>query len=238
MIKILSSLLILVCTHANAFWPPVTAKSWLVADGEGRTLAYDNKTELRSIASITKLMTVMVVLDSNQPLDEVIDKKTRQAHIQLSLIKSDNESARVLCKHYPGGEHDCHRAMNSKAFELGMYSTKFHEATGLSVFNVSTAEDLVKLVIASSKYPLIVEASKTAQVKIQINKKWFIFNNTNPIIGKHHNFIVSKTGYISASGGCIVMMLDTDIGRRVVVVLGSKNTRTRIPEAQFIAESY
>jgi D-alanyl-D-alanine carboxypeptidase len=62
-----------------------------------------------------------------------------------------------------------------------------------------------------------------------------VFNNTNPIIGKRHNFIVSKTGYINASGGCIVMMLDTDIGRRIVVVLGSKNTRTRIPEAEFIA---
>ena len=65
-----------------------------------------------------------------------------------------------------------------------------------------------------------------------------MFRNTNPIIGQQHNFIVSKTGYIRASGGCIVMMLDTDIGRRIVVVLGSKNTHTRIPEAKFIAENY
>ncbi|NBP58420.1 hypothetical protein EBU71_18180, partial [bacterium] len=64
---------------------------------------------------------------------------------------------------------------------------------------------------------------------------WLVFNNTNPIIGKRHDFIISKTGWIRASGGCIVMMLDTDIGRRIVVVLGSKNTHTRIPEAEFIA---
>jgi len=73
---------------------------------------------------------------------------------------------------------------------------------------------------------------------MKIRKKWIIFHNTNPIIGKRHKFIVSKTGYINASGGCIVMMLDTDIGRRIVVVLGSKNTHTRIPEAEFIAQRY
>jgi D-alanyl-D-alanine endopeptidase (penicillin-binding protein 7) len=128
--------------------------------------------------------------------------------------------------------------MNRKAFELGMLNTKFHEPTGLSVFNVSTAAELVKLVIAAKDYAEIVEASKTSQVKIQIRKKWLIFNNTNPIIGKRHEFIVSKTGWITASGGCIVMMLNTDVGPRIVVLLGSKNTRTRIPEAEFIAEQY
>ena len=69
-------------------------------------------------------------------------------------------------------------------------------------------------------------------------RQWIVFNNTNPIIGKRHEFIVSKTGYIRASGGCIAMMLDTDVGRRVVIVLGSKNTHTRIPEAEFIATKF
>lgn len=236
--KIFVSLLLFFSTSSYAFWPNVTAKSWLVADGSGTILAYDNKEEIRSIASITKLMTVMVVLDANQKLDEIIEKKTRRALIQLALIKSDNAAAKTLCKYYPKGEYECHNAMNKKAYDLGMYSTKFHESTGLSVFNVSTAEDLIKLVLAASEYPVIVQDSKTSQVKIEINKKYFVLNNTNPIIGKQHDFIVSKTGFITASGGCIVMMLDTDIGRRIVVVLGSKNTRTRIPEAQFIAEYY
>lgn len=77
-----------------------------------------------------------------------------------------------------------------------------------------------------------------SEVKIKIKKKWLIFRNTNPIIGQRHEFLVSKTGYIRASGGCIVMLVDTEIGRRIVVVLGSKNTRTRIPEAEFIAKNY
>jgi D-alanyl-D-alanine endopeptidase (penicillin-binding protein 7) len=126
--------------------------------------------------------------------------------------------------------------MNNKMASLGLTNTKFIEPTGLSVFNVSTATELVKLVQAASTYSEIISASKTSQVKIKIKKKWIVFNNTNPIIGKRHDFLVSKTGYIRASGGCIVMMLDTDIGRRIVVVLGSKNTHTRIPEAEFIAE--
>ena len=125
--------------------------------------------------------------------------------------------------------------MNEKAISLGMMNTKFVEASGLSPMNISTSKELLQLTIAASYYPEIVEASKTSQVKIQIKKKWFFFNNTNPIIGKRHNFIVSKTGTTTAAGGCIVMMLDTDIGRRIVVVLGSKNGKTRIPEAEFIA---
>jgi D-alanyl-D-alanine endopeptidase (penicillin-binding protein 7) len=107
----------------------------------------------------------------------------------------------------------------------------------LSIWNVSTAEELIKLVQLASTYPEIVSASQTNEVKIHLRKKWVVFHNTNPIIGKKHKFIVSKTGYIKASGGCIVMMLDTDVGQRIVVVLGSKSTKTRIPEAEFIAEN-
>ena len=128
--------------------------------------------------------------------------------------------------------------MNSKARSLGMINTQFTDPTGLGVMNVSTAYDLIKLVRGAELYPEIREASRMSEVKIKIKKKWLIFRNTNPIIGKRHDFIVSKTGWIRASGGCIVMMLDTDVGRRIVVVLGSKNTHTRIPEAEFIATNY
>jgi serine-type D-Ala-D-Ala endopeptidase (penicillin-binding protein 7) len=215
--------------------PPITATSWLVADDTGHTLQNKNSQELRSIASISKLMTVMVVLDAGQDLDEFIKPYTRRELIQLALVKSDNNAASLLCKHYPGGMHSCIQAMNTKARYNDMSNTKFIEPTGLSVFNVSTAEELVKLVLLAKDYPEIISASNMSQVKIKIKKQWLVFNNTNPIIGKRHEFIVSKTGYIRASGGCIVMMLDTDVGRRIVVVLGSRNTRTRIPEAEFIA---
>ena len=229
--------ILLLSLWASQVYPktiPITATSWIVADGTGRILQNENSQEVRSIASISKLMTVIVVLDAHQDLDEYIKPYTRRELIQLALVKSDNTAAKKLCEQYPGGLTSCIRAMNTKAHFNAMPNTNFIEPTGLSVFNVSTAEELVKMVMLASTYPEIVESSRTSEVKIQIKKKWLVFNNTNPIIGKRHDFIVSKTGYIRASGGCIVMMLDTDVGRRIVIVLGSKNTHTRIPEAEFI----
>jgi D-alanyl-D-alanine endopeptidase (penicillin-binding protein 7) len=216
----------------------LTAKSWLVADGNGVILQSRNINESRSIASITKLMTAMTVIDAGQNPKEIIGKFTREQHIQLALVRSSNESAIALCDKYPGGKPSCIRDMNQKAIAMGMHNTKFVEASGLSPMNISTATDLLELVLSASYYPDIVEASKTSQIKIQIRKQWLFFDNTNPIIGKRHNFIVSKTGITNAAGGCIVMMLDTEVGRRVVVLLGSKNTKTRIPEAEFIATQY
>ena len=213
----------------------LTAQSWLVADYKGKIIDGENVEQVRSIASITKLITVMVVLDANQDLEEVIKLHSRKELISLALIKSDNQAAQLLCDNYPTGRSGCVSAMNTKVHIMGLSNTKFIDPTGLGIMNISTASDLVGIVLEAQKYSEIVEASKSSQVKIQIKKKWLVFNNTNPIIGKRHNFIVSKTGYIRASGGCIVMMLDTDIGRRIVVVLGSKNTHTRIPEAEFIA---
>jgi D-alanyl-D-alanine carboxypeptidase len=222
--------------QSNATQPvPITAPSWIVTDGTGKIIQGENTKDVRSIASISKLMMAMIVLDAKQDLDEYIKPYTRSELLQLSIVHSDNKATDVLCNNYPGGKTGCVRALNVKANSLGLANTRFTEPTGLSVFNVSTAEDLVKMVIAASTYPEIVHASKTSQVKIKIKKKWFVFNNTNPIIGKRHEFIVSKTGYIRASGGCIAMMLDTELGRRIVIVLGSKNTHTRIPEAEFIA---
>lgn len=220
---------------SNAFAINITAQSWLETDDQGNLIEGSNITEVRSIASITKLMTVMAVLDNNQNMHEKIGKYTREQLIQLALVKSDNNAAKVLCDNFPGGRFECIRYMNDKANYLGMMKTKFVEPTGLSPMNISTALDLLRLVFEASHYPEIVQASKTAILNIQVGKKTQSFNNTNPIIGKRHNFIVSKTGTTSAAGGCIVMMLDTDIGRRIVIVLGSKNGKVRIPEAEFIA---
>lgn len=217
---------------------PITAQSWLVADKDGKIIAGANTKEIRSIASITKLMSAMVILDSGQDLNEYIKPYTRREMLQLSIVRSDNKSATELCNHYPGGSASCISAMNTKAKILGLTNTKFTDATGLGVMNVSTAEELIKIVLEASKYSEIVHASKMSAVQIKIKKKYLVFPNTNPIIGKRHDFIISKTGWIRASGGCIVMMLDTDIGRKIVVVLGSKNTHTRIPEAEFIAQHF
>lgn len=219
---------------SNAFAVNVTAQSWLETDEQGNLIEGYNITEVRSIASITKLMTVIAVIDNNQNMQEKLGKYTREQHIQLALVKSDNNSAKVLCDNFPGGRLECIRYMNDKANYLGMLRTKFVEPTGLSPMNISTALDLLRLVFESSHYPEIVKASQTAILNIQTGKKTQSFNNTNPIVGKRHSFIVSKTGTTNAAGGCIVMMVDTDKGRRIVIVLGSKNGKVRIPEAEYI----
>jgi D-alanyl-D-alanine endopeptidase (penicillin-binding protein 7) len=220
---------------SNAFAINITTQSWLKTDDQGNLIEGSNITEVRSIASITKLMTVMAVLDNNQNMQEKIGKYTREQLIQLALVKSDNNAAKVLCDNFPGGKFECIRYMNDKANHLGMLKTKFVEPTGLSPMNISTALDLLRMVFEASHYPEIVKASQTAILNIQVGKKTQSFNNTNPMIGKRHSFIVSKTGTTNAAGGCIVMMLDTEIGRRIVIVLGSKNGKVRIPEAEFIA---
>ena len=230
--------LVLMFASTKIYAEKITATSWLVADQSGHVIQSENINQQRSIASITKLMTVMVVLDSGADLNTYVKPYTRRELIQLAMVRSDNRASERLCEYYPQGRDACVRAMNHKAKELGMTYTRFVDPTGLGVLNVSTANDLIKLVQAAKDYPEIVAASSTSRVKIKRKKQWVVLNNTNPIIGKRHDFIVSKTGWIRASGGCIVMMLDTDVGRRIVVVLGSKNTRTRIPEAEFIAVNY
>ena len=230
--------------HATSI-PTVTAQAWLVADKEGQIIEGAHTTDIRSIASITKLMTVMVVLDSGQSILETIPKKlygrnlTRLNLIELAMIKSDNNAAKMLCDFYPSGLAGCVDAMNRKAFSLGMHDTSFTDPTGLFHTNVSTAQDLIKLVMAASQYEAIKEASNKDTVTVPATKNKFnSFHNTNSLVGKGYEFVVSKTGWITKSGGCIVMMMNTVNGIRTVVLLGSKNTKTRIPEAKLLAQAY
>ncbi len=233
--------LILVSLSLAASAKDITATSWLVATGEGEILQSENMYEHRSIASITKLMTAIVVLDADQDLDQYIKPYTRRELIHLAIVHSDNRAAEILCQNYPGGRSKCVQAMNDRARSLGMIDSKFIDPTGLGVMNSSTAYDLIKLVRAAELYPEIVRASGMKEVKIvkssKKKKRYLVYRNTNPLVATK-NIIVSKTGNIRASGGCIVMMLDTDAGRRIVVLLNSKNTRTRIPEADLISSRY
>jgi D-alanyl-D-alanine endopeptidase (penicillin-binding protein 7) len=190
-------------------------------------------------------MTAMVVLDSGQSLTEIIPKKlynkqlTRETLIDLAIVKSDNTAAKMLCDYYPGGYDNCISAMNAKAKTLQMINSTFTDPTGLLSTNVSTAQDLIKLVFAASTYPLIVEASNMDAVRWSIGKKKTAeFRNTNSLVGHGYKFLVSKTGFINKAGGCIVMMMDTANGIRTVVLLGSKNTTTRIPEAKMLSMLY
>ena len=215
---------------------PISAKSWVVADVNGKIIKGANTNDLRSIASITKLMTAMVVIDANQNLDEKINDISRRQHLRLALIRSNNHSSDLLCEHYPGGYQACVDAMNAKARSLKMRDTSFVDASGLDDDNVSTSSSLIKLVLAAQAYPLIVKSSQTPHMRIKLDEGYFSYKNTNPLVNK--KFIVSKTGYIRAAGGCIALLMDTNKGRRVVVILGSKNTHTRIPEVKHLVRNY
>jgi D-alanyl-D-alanine carboxypeptidase len=211
----------------------MSAQSWLETDDQGNLIEGSNITEVRSIASITKLMTVIAVLDLKQDMQEKIGKFTRGQLIQLALVKSDNDAAKALCDNFPGGRFECIRYMNEKANYLGMLRTKFVEPTGLSPMNISTALDLLRLVFEASHYPEIIRASQTPVLNIQIGNKVLSYRNTNPVVGKRYNFIVSKTGTTIAAGGCIVVMFDTDVGRRIVILLGAKAGK-RLPEVEYL----
>ena len=244
MIKKLIAILILATSSVYAD-PTLTAQAWIVADYSGRIFEASNMHEIRSIASITKLMTAMIILDSGQSLTEIIPKKlynkqlTREILIDLAIVKSDNNAAKMLCDYYPGGYNKCIDAMNYKAVSLQMNDSTFTDPTGRMHTNVSTARDLIKLVFAASTYPLIVEASNMDAVRWSIGKKKTAeFKNTNSLVGNGYKFLVSKTGFINKAGGCIVMMMDTANGIRTVVLLGSKNTITRIPEAKMLSMLY
>ena len=190
-------------------------------------------------------MTAMVVLDSGQDLNEVIPRKlhkktmTRQMLLDLAIVKSDNNAAKMLCDYYPTGIKGCVEAMNAKAALLNMSDTAFTDPTGRYNTNVSTAEDLIKMVHAASEYTPIVHASQTYILKWPLTqKKNLEFRNTNRLVGEGYDFVVSKTGFIKSSGGCIVMMLNTVNGLRTVVLLGSKNMKTRIPEAEKLSTTF
>lgn len=241
MIKIfLSAIFVFVFNVSSA--APIQAKSWLIADSDGHILESENIEIVQPIASITKLATVMVVLDSKENLDETVKMKkfrglsvTRHQLINLAIIHSDNQAADMLCKIYRAGYQTCIEDMNHKARQLGMHNTEFYDSTGLDNRNVSSPRDLIKLLQAAEKYSEIVNASNQTIVELmQKHKRKFIrwkYTNTNPLVAKY-NVIVSKTGYVRASGGCLVMSAFVDGKKKLFVVLNSKTTRTRIHDME------
>ena len=248
-------LLILSLLALTAEAKPITAQSYLVTDTHGQTVVEQNADQRRPIASITKLMTVMVVVDAKQPLDEELrlDFKlarkyhthlprnlktlTRRQLIDLAMVKSDNFAAYTLCDYFPGGVDACVQAMNAKAATLSMWNTNYTDPTGLEETNVSTAHDLIKLIIMAKSYPEIVDATKPS-VEIKVKKHWWQAWNTSPIVRLHDDdVVVSKTGFINSSGGCLVMLMNTEVGQRIIALLGSRNTHTRFPEAEQLIKS-
>lgn len=205
------------------------------------------------IASITKLMTAMVVLDARLPMDEKImltrqDEDhykgsrsrmrlgmtlTRGDLLKLALLASENRAAAALARTFPGGTPAVVELMNRKAQALGMTDTHFVDPTGLHSENVSTAQDLVKLVLAAQNYEEIHKATTSGTHDVDVgNNRQMHFRNTNPLVRNAKWEIgLSKTGYISEAGRCLVM--EARISQRpvVIVLLDSWGKRTRVGDA-------
>ena len=198
----------------------LTARSWLITDSELNIEAGENFFEVRSIASLTKLLTVMVALD---------DHTRHHKLVKMAMVRSSNSAADQLCRRHSGGYQGCIDAMNAKARWLGAIDTQIYEPTGLDPRNRSTAVDIAKIIRNASLYPEIVQVSQIDTIKISKRR---IAHNTNPLVTKY-NTVVSKTGWTVRAGGCLAMIVDD----RIIVLLGSKNTRTRVTEMQQLIES-
>lgn len=234
----------------------VLATSYVVQDLDtGEIITEKNINEVRSIASITKLMTAVIVLDARQNLEEVITfhnskgvhsrlpngtKVTRSELLLLSLMSSDNVAAKLLAQHYPGGEAHAIAVMNSKAISIGMTQTKFSDPTGLHEGNVSTAQDLAKLLDYAYNFPIIRDYSTRSSEKVAIptkkKTKFVDFRTTNKLVTSDSSIALSKTGWIQKSGGCLVMIVKQQGRRLAVILLNSKNTHTRIRDGVLLTE--
>ncbi len=216
-------------TTAAASRPEIASGSAMIVDLETNKVIYASEPDLvRPIASITKVMTAMVVLDAHLPLDEMLSvdishtpemkgiysrvrlnsKISRKNMLLLALMSSENRAAASLAHHYPGGYDAFIRAMNAKAKALGMTHTRYVEPTGLSIHNVSTARDLTKMLIATKRYPLIGQLSTTREdMATFANPAYTLpFRNTNHLVYRDNwNIQLTKTGFTNAAGHCLVM---------------------------------
>ena len=221
----------------------------------GEVVINKNSEAIVPIASITKLMTAMIILDRGLDLEqrivvsrEDVDSKkgtrsrlmpgttlTRDELLLLALMASENRAAAALARTYPGGAQAFVKAMNEKAAELGMSDSQFIEPTGLSPSNVSSPRDLVKLVRAAHSYPLIREYSTRDKATIKAFNRPLRFVNPNGLVrNSHWDIELSKTGYISEAGRCLVMHVRLASKDLIVVLLDSWGKQSRIADANRI----
>ncbi len=232
-----------------------SAVALVVDSRSGEPLLEKNVGAVLPIASISKVMTAMVVLDANQPSNDVLEisqadvdterfsssrlrvgsRLTRAEALQAALMASENRAANALGRYYPGGMPAFVRAMNRKAASLGMVDSNFEEPTGLSSRNVSNAVDLVRMVRAASDYPLIRQYSTATELAIDNGFRTVSFHNTNRLVDTPNWDIgLQKTGYISEAGNCLVMESRIEGRPVIIVLLDSAGRGSRFADAQRI----
>jgi serine-type D-Ala-D-Ala endopeptidase (penicillin-binding protein 7) len=236
--------------------PALHSSAALVLDIGNSSVLYSRRSDIAlPIASITKLMTALVVTEAGQSLDEMLTvtaddrfsgrgafsrlapgtQLSRGDLMHLALMASENRAAHVLGRAYPGGVAACVSAMNAKARELGMMNAHFVEPTGLSNENVASPEDLSKLVIAAAKVASIREYSTDSDFEVHVGRRLVRYRNTDSLVSKSDwNIVVQKTGYIHEAGRCLVMQTVIEDRPVVIVLLNSFGKLTRVADARRI----
>ena len=236
----------------------VRSSNAIVVNQNTGEIIYQKNADIKaSIASLTKLMTAMVVLDSGLDLDKKITitkadidrvkrttsrlpigtKLSRYELLKVALISSDNRAAFALSRSYPSGRKGFINAMNVKAIQLDMQKSQFQDPTGLDKRNISTAKDLLKLVRAAYEYSVIRDFTTTASENIKIGKRKnsIGFNNTNPLVRKGlWDIGLSKTGFIRESGRCLVLQTVINNEPIIIVLLNSYGKLTRFADVKRI----
>ena len=236
--------------------PQIRSNAVLVLDEATSTVLLSRQADAAiPIASITKLMTALVVLDAKQPLDEMLvitdedrehgrgafsriaigTRLTRSDLLHVALMSSENRAAHALGRNYPGGLPAFVAAMNAKARALGMRNAHFVDPTGLSNENVASPADLSKLVIAASHEPTIQHFSTDEVHAVRVGRRMLEFRNTDLLVrNPAWNIVVQKTGYITEAGKCLVMKTLIRGRAIVIVLLDSFGKYTRVADAQSI----
>ncbi|PPE66041.1 D-alanyl-D-alanine endopeptidase [Zhizhongheella caldifontis] len=226
----------------------------LVLDQETEEVLFaKNSQAVLPIASLTKLMTALVVIEADQPLQEMLTitredidtekgsssrlavgtRLSREEMLHLALMSSENRAANALGRHYPGGLRPFVAAMNRKARELGMNDTRFVEPTGLSSRNQSSARDLAVLVKATYGVPLIRELSTSHEYQVVVGKRQLQYRNTNGLVfNPNWEIGLQKTGYISEAGRCLVMQAELAGRKLIMVFLDSAGRFSRLGDAE------
>ncbi len=226
----------------------------LVLDQDTNEVLFSkNSHAVLPIASLTKLMTAVVVTEAQLPLDEILTvtqddvdtekgsssrlsvgaQLTREEMLHLALMSSENRAAHALGRHYPGGLTAFVRAMNAKALQLGMSDTRYVEPTGLSSNNQSSARDLATLVNAAYDHRIIRELSTSHEYQVAIGARHLQYRNTNGLVrSPDWDIGLQKTGYIAEAGRCLVMQTRMAGRKLIMVFLDSAGRYSRIGDAE------
>jgi D-alanyl-D-alanine endopeptidase (penicillin-binding protein 7) len=223
--------------------------------GDGEVAIAKNSDQAVPIASITKLMSAVVLLENPQPLDEKIEiteadidtlkhsssrlrvgsQFTRGELINLSLASSENRATHALARHYPGGVNAFVEAMNQRAKRLGMRKTSYVEPTGLSQANRATARDLGILMDYAERFPQIKEWSTTKEMQVTDEQRSMDFRNTNRLVRSNaYQFELQKTGFIREAGHCVVSRVMVRDQEWNIVVLGAKTAQEKFQQVAHI----